>query len=38
MANLEPLLKKANQLPLLPGVYLMRDAAGRSSMWARPSA
>ncbi|MBQ2633498.1 MAG: excinuclease ABC subunit UvrC [Oscillospiraceae bacterium] len=28
MANLEPLLKKANQLPLLPGVYLMRDAAG----------
>ncbi|MBR4425056.1 MAG: GIY-YIG nuclease family protein, partial [Oscillospiraceae bacterium] len=28
MADLEALLKKANQLPLLPGVYLMHDAAG----------
>ena len=28
MSKREELLKKANQLPLLPGVYLMRDAAG----------
>lgn len=26
--HLKALLEKANQLPLLPGVYLMRDAAG----------
>ena len=29
MAKLDELLRKANQLPLLPGVYLMHDAGGQ---------
>ena len=28
MSKRKELLEKANQLPLLPGVYLMHDAAG----------